>query len=520
MDLTTSGSPAPLLSAYLARTAPLAINPAAAAIYAGLDHLGATAPSVAQAIVAELRDQRQSLKLIASENYSSLATQLAHANWFTDKYAEGYPGHRFYAGCANVDTIEAEAVRLACELFGAEHAYVQPHSGADANLVAFLAILSDRVQPGALAAEGIDDPVAATPEQWNRVRAALHNQRLLALDYYSGGHLTHGWRHNISARLFEVHSYGVDPQTRLIDYDALRRQAREVRPLILLAGYSAYPRKLNFARLREIADEVGAVLMVDMAHFAGLVAGKVFSGDYDPVPHAQIVTTTTHKTLRGPRGGMVLAKKELAEQVDKGCPLALGGPLPHVMAAKAVAFREALRPEFRDYAQRIVANAQALAEACQSEGITVASGGTDNHLLLLDVQASFGLNGRIAESALRECGLTLNRNALPFDSNGPWYTSGLRLGTPAVTTLGMGAAEMRQIARIVHQVLGATRPTTISKGERAGQLSRTSYKTDPTVASEARAAVAEIKAHFTLYPELDLDLLLSAAEAWSEPVAA
>jgi glycine hydroxymethyltransferase len=513
---TTTRIPS-LLTAYLQRLNGAPINSAAAAYYAALDQIGAVSPLVARAIVHELRDQRANLKLIASENYSSLATQLAQGNLFTDKYAEGYPQHRFYAGCDNVDAVEAEAARLARELFGADHAYVQPHSGADANLVAFLAVLAAKVQTPALAEFGLEDPSKATREQWAAVRAAMHNQRLLALDYYSGGHLTHGYRHNISSQLFDVYTYGVDRETKLVDLDRLREQARAVRPLILLAGYSAYPRRLNFAKMREIADEVGAVFMVDMAHFAGLVAGKVFTGDDDPVAHAHIVTSTTHKTLRGPRGGLVLCTEELAPWVDKGCPLVLGGPLPHVLAAKAVAFQEASRPEFRAYARRIVDNARALAEACLREGMQVVSGGTDNHLLLLDVGATFGLTGRQAESALRECGVTLNRNALPFDQNGPWYTSGLRLGTPAVTTLGMGTAEMGEIAAIIKRVLANTTPATIAGGRQAGERSRAKYELPAAVVDEARGRVRDLLGRHVLYPELDLGLLTAWAESGAEP---
>ena len=478
---------------------------AAAAFYASLDQVNTVSPSIGTAIVKELRDQRRSLKLIASENYSSLATQMASANLLTDKYAEGYPHHRFYAGCDNVDSIEEEADQLACQLFGADHAYVQPHSGADANLVAFLAILSAKVERPLLTELGQEDPSKFSREDWSRVRAAVHNQRLLALDYYSGGHLTHGYRHNISSQLFDVYTYSVDPETYLIDLDQLRRQLHEVRPLILLAGYSAYPRKLNFARMREMADEVGAVLMVDMAHFAGLVAGKVFTGDYDPVPHAHIVTSTTHKTLRGPRGGRILCKQELAEWVDKGCPAMLGGPLPHILAAKAVAFREALTPDFQAYAHKIVENAQALAEACLSQSLHVLTNGTDNHLLLLDVVKTFGLTGRQAESALRACSMTLNRNALPFDTNGPWYTSGLRLGTPATTTLGMGVEEMQETAKIIKLVLAHTTATTVKEKQ-----SRIKYALATEIVDEAQQRVQAILSHYVLYPELDLDLLLSA----------
>ena len=407
-----------LLSTYLSKHAQALSSPAAA-YFASLDTINATSPTVAGAIARELQDQRKSLKLIASENYSSLAVQLAQGNLFTDKYAEGYPHHRFYAGCENVDAIEAEAAELACKLFGAEHAFVQPHSGADANLVAFLAIFAVRGQDQVLKELSLNSPLEATREQWLKVRTAFGNQKLLAMDFFSGGHLTHGYRFNISGLLFDAYSYSVDQQTKLLDLDALRQQVREVRPSILLAGYSAYSRKVNFAKLREMADEVGAVFMVDMAHFAGLVAGKVFTGDFDPVAHAHVVTSTTHKTLRGPRGGLVLCKKEFADAVNKACPAVLGGPLPHVMAAKAVAFREALHPDFETYAHRIVENSQALAAELGSAGIPVLTGGSDNHIVLLDVAEGFGLTGRQAESALRHCGVTLNRNALPFDQNGP-----------------------------------------------------------------------------------------------------
>ncbi len=480
-------------------------NSAAAAFYASLDQVSAVSPSIADAIVQELRDQRRNLKLIASENYSSLSTQLAAGNLLTDKYAEGIAHHRFYAGCDNVDAIEAEASALACELFGADHAYVQPHSGADANLVAFLSILSAKAQKPLLTELGQEDPSKVSREDWNKVREAVHNQRLLSLDYYSGGHLTHGYRHNISSQLFDVYTYSVDRQTNLIDLDQLRKQLHEVRPLILLAGYSAYPRKLNFAKMRELADEVGAVLMVDMAHFAGLVAGKVFTGDYNPVPHAHIVTTTTHKTLRGPRGGLVLSTNEFAEWVDKGCPAILGGPLPHIMAAKALALREALTPEFQAYAHKIVENSQALAEACVGESLNVLTGGTDNHLLLIDVAKTFGLTGRQAESALRECNITLNRNSLPFDANGPWYTSGLRVGTPATTTLGMGTGEMKEIAAIMKLVLSHLTSTTTASGKK----SLTKYILDEKISQEAQQRVQALLSRYPLYPELDLEFVRS-----------
>jgi len=486
------------LTRYLENLGGKPIHSAAAAFYASLDHVGSQSPGVVRAIISELRDQSRNLKLIASENFSSLATQLAHGNLFTDKYSEGFAGHRFYAGCDNVDLIENEAAELARELFGAQHAYVQPHSGADANLVAFMAILMARVEEEALAGLHATSPLGLSGEDWQKVRHAMQDQRLLALDLYSGGHLTHGYRMNISGLLFEAHAYSVERESKLLDLDKIRAQAREVKPLILLAGYSAYPRKINFAVMREIADEVGAVLMVDMAHFAGLVAGGVFSGDYNPVPHAHIVTSTTHKTLRGPRGGLVLCTDEFRDFVDKGCPAILGGPLPHAMGAKAVAFREAKTPAFSAYAHQIVDNARTLAETLMSRGMPVLTGGTDNHLLLLDVAAGFGLTGRQAENALRQCAVTLNRNALPYDSNGPWYTSGLRIGTAAMTTLGMGPDEMREIGEIFHLVLSNTRAELKMMGKEKGSPSQVKYTLAARVIDQARQRVGDLLQRFPL----------------------
>ena len=497
------------LNDYLQKLAGKKANPAATAYYASLDQISTVAPEVARGIVQELRDQRRNLKLIASENYSSLATQLAMGNLLTDKYAEGYPNHRFYAGCDNVDEIEARACELAKELFGADHAYVQPHSGADANMVAYIAILLARVQTPELEKIKEANPSKLSQPEWETVRKAMHSQKLLALDYYSGGHLTHGYRHNFSAHLFDAYSYSVDQKTGLLDMENIGKLVREIKPLILLAGYSAYPRAINFKEMRALADEVGAVFMVDMAHFAGLVAGPGFTGDFNPVAHAHVVTTTTHKTLRGPRGGMVLCNTEFAEWVDKGCPAILGGPLPHVMAAKAVAFTEALKPEFKDYAAKVVANSKTFAQACIDLGIPVATGGTDNHLFLVDVDKGFGLTGRQAETALRECGITLNRNSLPFDANGPWYTSGLRLGTAATTTLGMGAAEMKEIAAILYLVLSNIKPAIIAEGKNQGQASKANYVLDPAVQAQAQARAHALLGRFVLYPELDLDFLLA-----------
>jgi len=498
------------LQQYLCSVPPEKINPVMAAWLANLALVHSVSPTVASAIVQELTDQRRYLKLIASENYCSPATQSAMSNLLTDKYAEGIPAQRFYEGCDNVDTIEAYAARQACALFNAEHAYVQPHSGADANMVAYWAILTARVETPALARLGENNPAALSREQWEQIRSALNNQRLLGMDYYSGGHLTHGYRRNLSAKMFDAWSYSVNRETGLIDYDEVARMARELKPLILLAGYSAYPRKINFAKMREIADSCGAVLMVDMAHFAGLVAGKVFTGDEDPVAHAHIVTSTTHKTLRGPRGGIVLCKKEFAEFVDKGCPLVLGGPLPHVMAAKAVAFTEANTDSFQAYAARIVENARFLAEALQRRGYVIATGGTDNHLMLVNVSASCGLTGAQAAGALRRCGITLNFNSLPYDPHGPLITSGLRIGTPAVTTLGMGKDEMEEIAEIIDLTLKQTRPAILTEGAQAGKPSKRKFELDPGAEAEARRRVLDLLSRFPVYPELDLDFLRQA----------
>jgi glycine hydroxymethyltransferase len=487
------------LSTY-AKNRPLSeLNTAAVAFYASLDSVAVVNPVIAEAILKELEDQRSNLKLIASENYCSLNVQQAMGNLLTDKYAEGVAGARFYAGCENVDTIEAEASALARELFGAEHAYVQPHSGADANLVAFTAILAAKVQKNFVDKLGEKDIRGLSEEQWRELRKEMGNQKMMALDISSGGHLTHGYRMNISALLFEAHQYSVSKETGLLDYEEIRRQALEVKPLLLLAGFSAYPRRINFAKMRAIADEVGAVLMVDMAHFAGLVAGKVFKGEENPIAYADIVTSTTHKTLRGPRGGIVLSKKWLGEYVDKGCPAILGGPLPQMMAAKALAFKEALRPEFAQYAEKIVENSRALAAACMEEGIEVLTGGTDNHLLQLNVFKAFGLTGRQAEEALRECGLTMNRNSIPFDPNGVWYTSGLRLGTPALTTLGMGVSEMKQIGGMIKKVLSACKPAM----DKSGKPSLSKFELNTEVQKAVKLEAGELLKRFRLYPELD-----------------
>ncbi|MEQ3551807.1 glycine hydroxymethyltransferase [Pseudonocardia nematodicida] len=469
------------------------------AVRSALEIIRDVEPRVADAIASELVDQRASLKLIASENYASPAVLLAMGNWLSDKYAEGTVGHRFYAGCQNVDTVESVAAEHARALFGAEHAYVQPHSGIDANLVAFWAVLAQRVEAPALAEAGARNVDGLSDEDWSELRHALGNQRLLGMSLDAGGHLTHGARSNVSGKLFDLRSYGTDPETGLVDYDALRRTAHEFRPLIILGGYSAYPRKVNFRIMREIADEVGATLMVDMAHFAGLVAGGHFSGDFDPVAHADIVTTTTHKSLRGPRGGMVLCRSELAPYVDRGCPLVLGGPMPHVMAAKAVALAEARRPEFRDYARRVLENAEALASGLQRRGARLVTGGTENHLVLIDV-GGYGITGRQAEKALLDAGIVTNRNSIPQDPNGPWYTSGIRVGTPALTTRGLTTADMDRIAELIDTVLTATEPGTDSRGG----ASRARYQLDPALATKVAEQADELLAPHPLYPAVFL----------------
>jgi glycine hydroxymethyltransferase len=387
-----------------------------------LEHLRQADPAIADAIEHETRRQREGLELIASENYTSLAVMEAQGSILTNKYAEGLPGKRYYGGCEFVDVVERLAIERALQLFGAEAANVQPHSGAQANIAVFNALL----QPG---------------------------DRILGMRLDHGGHLTHGSPVNFSGRWYQVAFYGVDLVTGQIDYDDLLRQAREVRPKLITSGASAYPRLIDFARMRQIADEVGALLMADIAHIAGLVA----AGEHpSPVGHAQIVTTTTHKTLRGPRGGMIMMDEPYAKALNSSVfPGTQGGPLMHVIAAKAVAFGEALRPEFKAYAAQIRANARALAEGLSAHGITLISGGTDNHLMLADLSA-LGITGAQAQKALDKAHITVNKNAIPDDPQPPVRTSGIRIGTPAVTTRGMREPEMAQIAGWIAQVLRAS----------------------------------------------------------------
>ncbi len=379
------------------------------------DELKEYDPEIADACDAELQRQRHNIELIASENIVSKAVLLAAGTPLTNKYAEGLPGKRYYGGCSCVDVVENIAIERACRLFGAEHANVQPHSGANANLAAFFALLT----PG---------------------------DTVMGLNLAHGGHLSHGSPVNISGKYFKIVPYSVDDTTEMLDYDEIRRIALECRPKLIIAGASAYSRIIDFARIREIADEVGAYFMVDMAHIAGLVAAGLHPS---PVPYADVVTTTTHKTLRGPRGGLILCREAVARQIDKAVfPGTQGGPLEHIIAAKAVAFGEALKPEFRDYQRRIIENASALADAMKEEGFRLVSGGTDNHLVLVDLRP-FGITGRDMEHMLDDVHITVNKNAIPNDPESPFVTSGIRLGTPAVTTRGFGVAEMKQIARFI-----------------------------------------------------------------------
>ncbi len=376
-------------------------------------------PQVAAAIDNEARRQHEGLELIASENFVSEAVLEAAGSVFTNKYAEGYPGKRYYGGCEYADVVENLARDRAKQLFGAEHANVQPHAGSQANMEAYAAIL----QPG---------------------------DTILGLNLAHGGHLTHGHHLNFSGKTYKIVPYGVTKETETIDYDALEKLAEEHRPKLIIGGGSAYPRIIDFARMRQIADKVGSYYLVDMAHFAGLVAGGAHPS---PVPHAHIVTTTTHKTLRGPRSGLILSKAEFAAAIDKVVfPGMQGGPLMHIIAAKAICFQEALQPEFRDYARQVVINAKVLAEALAAEGFRIISGGTDTHVMLVDV-FSKGMLGSEAEKALGEAAITVNKNAIPFDTNPPLKPSGIRIGSPALTTRGMKEDEMRQVGRWIAEAL-------------------------------------------------------------------
>src|SRR6201993_2585460 len=409
--------------------------------------LAETDPQIAAAIDNETRRQHEGLELIASENFVSEAVLEAAGSVFTNKYAEGYPGKRYYGGCEFTDVVEELARTRAKQLFKAEYANVQPHAGSQANMAAYAAVL----QPG---------------------------DTILGLNLAHGGHLTHGHHLNFSGKTYKIIPYGVTKETETIDYDDLAKLAEKERPKLIIGGGSAYPRIIDFARMRQIADAVGALYLVDMAHFAGLVAGGAHPS---PVPHAQIVTSTTHKTLRGPRSGMILSKAEFAAAIDKTVfPGMQGGPLVHIMAAKAVCFHEAMQPNFKDYARQIVANARVLAETLAAEGFRIISGGTDTHLMLVDV-FSKGMLGSDAEKALGEAAITVNKNAIPFDSNPPMKPSGIRIGTPALTTRGMKENEMRQVGRWISEVLH--------------------HRTDTAILSKIRKQVLDLCETFPLYAD-------------------
>jgi glycine hydroxymethyltransferase len=409
--------------------------------------LKAADPDIHRLLVAEADRQESQLEMIASENFVSRAVLEAMGSVLTNKYAEGYPGKRYYGGCEVVDEVEKLAQERLLRLFGAEHANVQPHSGAQANMAVYFALM----EPG---------------------------DTMLGMNLSEGGHLTHGSPVNFSGRLYNVVAYGVRPDDHRIDYGRLRDQAMEVRPKVIVAGASAYPREIDFEVFAEIARECGARLVVDMAHIAGLVA----TGHHpSPVPHADVVTSTTHKTLRGPRGGLILCREEHAKAVDKQIfPGIQGGPLMHVIASKAVSFGEALRPEFADYSGRVIANAKALGEGLAEQGFTLVSGGTDNHLLLVDLRSK-GVTGKVAEKALDRAGITVNKNTVPGETESPFVTSGIRIGTPALTTRGFGVDEMRTIADLIDRV--------ITKHD------------DESVATQVRGEIREMCGRFPLYDE-------------------
>ncbi|MCH6268604.1 serine hydroxymethyltransferase [Neobacillus citreus] len=412
-----------------------------------MNHLPKADEQVFQAIQQELGRQRSKIELIASENFVSEAVMEAQGSVLTNKYAEGYPGRRYYGGCEYVDVVEDLARERAKQIFGAEYVNVQPHSGAQANMAVYFTVLQQ-------------------------------GDTVLGMNLSHGGHLTHGSPVNFSGVQYNFVDYGVDKETHRIDYADVRAKALEHKPKMIVAGASAYPREIDFAKFREIADEVGAYLMVDMAHIAGLVAAGLHQ---NPVPYADFVTTTTHKTLRGPRGGMILTSEEWGKKIDKSIfPGIQGGPLMHVIAAKAVAFGEALQDSFKEYAGQIVANAQRLAESLQKEGLKLVSGGTDNHLMLVDV-TSLGLTGKVAEKVLDEVGITVNKNTIPFDQNSPFVTSGVRIGTAAVTSRGFGLEDMDEIASII--------AFTLKNHEDEAKL------------EEARKQVDALTSKFTLYPE-------------------
>ncbi len=489
------------LKNYLSKKEPQKQSLAAIAFLASLDHIESQNPLIVKGITQELKDQRSHLKMIASENYSSLATQLAMGNLLTDKYAEGFPGHRFYAGCDNVDLVENEAISELKKLFGCDHAYVQPHSGADANMIAYWAVICQRIQNKELERLGIKNINSLSDEDYEKIRQLLVNQKIMGMSLNAGGHLTHGYRMNMSSKMMHAVPYDVDPKTHLLDYKAILEKAKEVKPLILVAGYSAYPRLINFAKMREIAEEVNATLIVDMAHFSGLVAGKVMEGDFNPVHYAHIVTSTTHKTLRGPRGGMILCEDSFKEAIDRGCPLVIGGPLPHVMGAKAVAFKEANTGSFQQYAHQVVKNCKVLAQRLMEHGVQLVTQGTDNHLLVMDVYQSFGINGRQAEIALTSAKITANRNTVPYDPNGAWFTSGVRLGTAALTTRGLKEKEMKLIADLIFKLLKHTKPKKLENAEN----SKNDIIVSPGIMETIHQEIKELLDAFPLYEELMID---------------
>ncbi|MDP2941581.1 MAG: serine hydroxymethyltransferase [Candidatus Omnitrophota bacterium] len=413
-----------------------------------MKHLKKTDPEIHNSIQAEIRRQEDNLELIASENFASLAVLEAQGSVLTNKYAEGYPHHRWYGGCEYVDDVENLAIERAKKLFGAEHVNVQAHSGTQANMAVYFAAIE-------------------------------LGETVLAMDLSAGGHLSHGHPHNFSGKFYNIIGYGVDPKTECLNYDKILELARKHKPKMILAGASAYPRKIDFKKFRQICDKVGAYLLVDMAHIAGLVAAGLHPS---PVPYAEFVTSTTHKTLRGPRGGFILCRKEFAKKIDALIfPGIQGGPLMHVIAAKAVAFKEAAAPKFKNYQRQVIGNARELARSLEAKGFRIVSGGTDTHLLLVDLTQK-GLAGNDASRILGEAGITVNKNLIPFDRKSPGVTSGIRLGTPAVTTRGMKEMQMRQIAQYINEAI--------------------EFCFDPRKLSQIRSQVLAMAKRFPLYSEL------------------
>lgn len=496
--------PENVISKYISLNKHNINNTAFIAFLAQLIEISKSSTFVVRSIINEIQDQRSNLKLIDSENYSSLSTQYAMGNLLTDNYAEGYAYSRNHSGENIADSIEEFACNEACKLFKAEHANVQPQSRAAANLLAYWAILSYKVQQPIIKDLHSNDATNISKNEWNMLRNEIGKQKLLGIDYYSGGNFVQKFNSVMSAQIFDTYTYSLSKMPGLINYDHISNFAKEINPLIIQIGYCAYPREIDFQKMRDIADSVNAILMVDMSHFAGLVASGIYSGKNNPVPYADIITSTTHKTLRGPRGGMVLCKKELGEFVDKVCSIVIGTPSPQITAAKAVALKEANNNEFTEYIKRMISNAKIIAKTFATEGVNVITGGTDNHIVLISVQP-FGITGLQAEKALRECKILLKRHTIPFDLYGPYYTSGLYISTPAITTLGIGKEEIKTITSLIQHILS----NTTSVKEKNSALSMEKYNLNDVSRKYVKEEIETILKKYVLYPELDIDFVVN-----------